>query len=114
MELVGLPGTYQAWLILRDDHLQKHLERSNYTIDLYKQYKKHLGAVRYKMLKEGQILVVPALVRKLLRFKKYSLLGPVIPIYKFTRLLRLDWFLKSLVLPKEYKQQVKDLDLYSR
>ena len=114
MELVGLPGTYQEWLILRDDHLQKHLERSNYTIDLYKQYKKHLGAVRYKMLKEGQILVVPALVRKLLRFKKYSLLGPVIPIYKFTRLLRLDWFLKSLVLPKEYKQQVKDLDLYSR
>ena len=35
------------------------LEKSHYTADLYKQYRKHLGFVRYKLLKESQKLVVP-------------------------------------------------------
>ncbi len=111
MGLVGLPHNYTQWLKMREDHLQTNLVKSEYTIDLYKQYRKHLGAFRYKLLKEGQVLVVPEIVRKCLHFKEYSLLSPVIPIYKFTRLLKLDWFLKSIILPKEYKKEIKDLDV---
>ncbi len=110
MKLVGLPKSYNEWLVMRYEHLRSDLASSHYTIDLYKQYEKHLGAVRFKLLKEGQILVVPEPVRKMLQFKKNSLLSPVIPVYKMSRLLKLDWLLKSLVLPAEYKQQIRELD----
>src|SRR5687768_4905281 len=63
MGIVGLPYTYQEWLIMRDEHLEKDLKKSHYTIDLFKQYRKHLGPVRYKLLKEGQVLVAPKQVR---------------------------------------------------
>lgn len=114
MGLTGLPENYQQWLQMRYEHLGHDLVKSEYTVDLYKQYKKHLGAYRYKLLKEGQVLVVPEIVRKCLGFKKYSLLSPVVPLYKLSRLLKLDWFLKSLILPKEYKQEIKDLDIVKR
>jgi hypothetical protein len=96
---------------MRKDHLENNLQKSHYTIDLYKQYRKHLGPLRYKLLREGQVLVVPPIVRRLLRLKKVSLLSPVLSIYKFSRLLQLDWFLKSLVLPAEYKKRIKSLDI---
>lgn len=111
MKLKELPVTYTNWLVIREEHLQKDLERSGYTIDLFKQYKKHLGAFRYKLLKEGQIMVIPKRVRELLCFKKYSLMAAVVPVYKFCRRLRLDWVIKSVLLPATYKQQIKDLDV---
>lgn len=111
MKLKELPVTYTNWLVIREEHLQKDLERSGYTVDLFKQYKKHLGAFRYKLLKEGQIMVIPKRVRELLCFKKYSLMAAVVPVYKFCRRLRLDWVIKSVLLPATYKQQIKDLDV---
>lgn len=111
MQLVGLPENYQQWLGVRNDHLDSDLVKSDFTVDLYKQYKVHLGSFRYKLVLEGQVLVVPDRVRQLLEFKNYSLLSPVIPVYKLLRFLKLDWFFKSLILPKEYKQQIKDLDI---
>ncbi|HVK97090.1 MAG TPA: oxygenase MpaB family protein [Flavisolibacter sp.] len=111
MQLVGLPENYQQWLAMRNDHLESDLLKSDFTIDLYKQYKVHLGSFRYKLVKEGQVLVVPDRVKHLLGLQSYSLLSPVIPIYKVIRFLKLDWFFKSLILPNEYKQQIKDLDI---
>ena len=111
MGIKGLPATYQEWLIMRDDHLKNDLEKSHYTIDLYKQYRKHLGPIRYKLLIEGQILVVPEKVNNLLGLGKISFLTPVLLFYKLSRKFKLDWFMKSLVLPEEYKKQIKDLDI---
>lgn len=111
MGIKGLPATYQEWLIMRDDHLKNDLEKSHYTIDLYKQYRKHLGPIRYKLLIEGQILVVPEKVNNLLGLGKISFLTPILLFYKLSRKFKLDWFMKSLVLPEEYKKQIKDLDI---
>jgi len=111
MGLKGLPANFDEWVKMRDEHLQKDLEKSHYTIDLYKQYKKHLGGFRYILLKESQKLVVPRHVNKLLRLGNFSWLTPVLFFYKLSRKVRLDWFLKSLVLPAEYKKQIKELDI---
>ena len=111
MQLKDLPLNYQQWLLMREDHLKNDLIKSNYTIDLYRQYKKHLGIIRYKILLEAQVLVVPPIVINLLNLGKISLLTPVLGIYKFTRKLGLDWFFKSLILPKDYRAQVKELDV---
>ena len=111
MGLQGLPANFNEWLVMREEHLQNNLQKTNYTIDLYKQYRKHLGPLRYKLLKEGQVLVSPERVKSLLGLKKFSLLTPILGIYKLSRLVKLDWFMKSLVLPTEYKKQIKDLDI---
>ncbi len=66
MGLKGLPANYTEWTMMRNEHLEADLEKSHYTIDLYKQYKKHLGWFRYRLLKESQKLVVPRRVNGLL------------------------------------------------
>ncbi|MEJ7679867.1 MAG: hypothetical protein WKG06_18820 [Segetibacter sp.] len=60
---------------------------------------------------EGQKLVVPEKVNELLQLGKVSLLRPVLAFYKLTRKLKLDWFLKSAILPREYKAEIKELDV---
>jgi ER-bound oxygenase mpaB/B'/Rubber oxygenase, catalytic domain len=110
MKLNELPQNYSAWLIARHQHLQTDLEQSHYTIDLYRQYKKHLGALRYKILLESQILVIPLKVNELLRLGKISLLTPLLIIYKFSRKVKLDWMLKFIILPAEYREEIKALD----
>ena len=111
MGLRGLPSNYKDWCDMRTDHLQQDLEKSAYTVDLFRQYRKHLGFVRFFLLKQSQILVVPARVRRLLRLGDFSLLSMILPFYKLSRMLRIDWFLKSLIIPAAYKLQIKNLDV---
>jgi hypothetical protein len=111
MGIENLPATYIEWLPQREDHLQSNLVLSKFSTDLYKQYKKNLGPMRFFLLKEGQKLVVPGRVNQLLQLGKFSLLVPVLFIYKLSRKIKLDWVLKSAVLPSEYKTQIKDLDV---
>jgi len=111
MQLKGLPGTYQEWIIMRDDHMQQDLQKSHYTVDLYKQYKKHLGGVRFFILKESQKLVVPQHVKNLLGFGKFSWVSPLLFFYKLSRKIRMDKFFKSIILPQDYKDQIRELDV---
>lgn len=111
MGLKELPANYIEWTIMRNEHLRENLEKSYYTIDLYKQYKKHLGWFRYKLLKESQKLVVPKHANRLLGLGTFSWLTPILAVYKLSRKIKLDWFLKSLVLPRAYKKQIKELDI---
>lgn len=110
MGLVGLPTSFPQWQGMRKEHLHQNLERSHFTTDLFQQYKKHLGALRYRVLLEAQLLVVPRHVKKLLKLGKVSALLPAVPFYKFSRKIHLDWILKELLLPGEYKAQIKALD----
>lgn len=110
MGLKALPPTYLEWLPVRKAHLTADLEQSDYTIDLFKQYKKHLGAIRFKVLIEGQKLVVPDIIKKLLHFSDFSLLAPFVPLYKLSKLMKLNWLLQSILIPSEYKNQIKELD----
>jgi uncharacterized protein (DUF2236 family) len=110
MGLKGLPASLSAWELMRQEHLQQNLQQSHYTFDLYKQYRKHLGPIRYRLLLEGQLLIVPPLVREQLALGNVSLLAPVLSVYKLSRKLKADWLLKSLILPPAYKKEIKSLD----
>lgn len=112
MVLVKLPSTYADWLPMRRQHMDQDLVKSDFTIDLYRQYRKHLGSFRFQLLKEGQVMVIPERVRRLLNFRKISLLAPILPVYKMSRAMKLDWFIKSIILPPAYRQQIKDLDVH--
>lgn len=111
MKIPGLPTTYEAWLPVRRAHMQNDLAWSHYTGDLFRQYKKHLGWLRYALLAEAQILVVPKTVAGLLRFRKFSFLSPLVPLYKLSKFLKVDAVIKLLLLPPAYKKQIDALDV---
>lgn len=111
MGVKGLPPNYVEWLQVRAAHLAADLAQSDYTLDLFQQYKKHLGAMRFRVLIEGQKLVVPERVKELLHFSDFSLLTPVVPVYKISRLMKMDWLLKYILLPADYKAQINALDV---
>ena len=110
MGVKGLPENYKEWKKMRKDHLRQDLAYSNYTKDLYKQYRKHLGPVRYRLLLEAQTLVGPKRVRELLSFRQFSLLSPVLGLYKLSRRVQLDGLLKNTILPSQYQSEIKELD----
>ena len=111
MHLKGLPENYIHWLTIRDEHLQSDLEKTDLTIDLYRQYRKHLGGTRYFLLMESQKLVCPKHVQRLLGFGKVTWITPLLLVYKFSRNISLDWFLKSIILPSAYQKQIRQLDV---
>jgi hypothetical protein len=95
---------------MRKKQLTENLHYSVYTPDLYKQYKKHLGAARYLVLKQAQVLVVPPEVNQSLSLGKTRWLLPVLYCYKFFRLLNLQNVIKYAILPPNYAAQVMALD----
>jgi hypothetical protein len=46
-----------------------------------------------------------------LQFSDFSLLTPIVPLYKISRLMKMDWMLKNLLLPANYKEQIRELDV---
>jgi hypothetical protein len=110
MGLSELPETFSVWEKMRQEHLQQNLQHSHYTDDLFRQYRKHLGMARYRILLETQILIVPQKVRELLGYRRISFLYPLIGLYKLNRRLKIDRILKALILPSKYKNEIKALD----
>jgi len=111
MGIKGLPLNFADWETMRAEHLQENLIKSDFTLDLYSQYKKHLGKARYYMLKQVQIMVVPERVNKLLSLGSTSLLTPVLYAYRLMRFFHLEKILRNAFLPKDYKAQIVDLDM---
>jgi len=112
MGIKDLPVNYNDWLPIREAHLQADLQKSNYTTDLFRQYKKHLGVLRYKVLLESQKLVCPNKVKTLLDFNDFYLLKPIIPLYKLSRFIKLEGWIKNLLLPSAYKKEILSLDRF--
>ncbi len=111
MQLKDLASNYTDWLIQREKHINENLVKSAYTEDLFIQYKKHLGAIRYFVLIESQKLMIPKRVRELLEFEKFSILTLAIPFYKLSRLLNLDSIIKKLLLPQKYEREIGEIDV---
>ncbi|WP_276496302.1 oxygenase MpaB family protein [Pontibacter litorisediminis] len=113
MGIKGLPQTFQEWQQARALHLQQNLAQSKYTFDLYRQYRKHLGSIRYWLLLQAQVLVVPDLVRQQLGLWRIPVLKPVLLGYKVSRAFKAEWLLKELILPPAYKREINELDVAS-
>ena len=111
MGLAGLPEHFEAWEQLRERHLWTRLEKSDLSDDLYRRYRQSLGPVRYALLLQAQILLVPERVRRLLGLRAFSFLYPLVPIYNLVCFLRLEKGVKTLLLPPRYRDEVFRLDM---
>ena len=110
LQIPNLPQSFSSWEIAREQHLMANLKYSGYTRDLFEQYRKQLGKIRYDMLLGLQGMIVPKRVHELMSFKKTSIYPTLISGYKLTRAIRLDDFFKNLILPSKYKAEIKGLD----
>ena len=110
MHLKDLPSDYASWRKLQQQHLETDLLNSHYTKDLYKQYRKHLGAFRYRILVQSQKLVCPPRVLSLLGLKSFSWASPLLVVYKLARVVKLDGLVKEALLPRAYMKEIKALD----
>ncbi len=110
MQINDLPAGYNEWRKSYVQHQAQDLAYSPHTADLFKQYKKHLGAFRYRILLESQKLVLPEIPARLLQLDKRSAIKPLLPFYKLLRATKTEWLLKNMLLPKKYLQQIRGLD----
>lgn len=111
MGLTDLPTDYSNWLVSREQHLKQNLAPSRYTDDLYKQYRKHLGFLRYRLLLQVQALVVPETVKDMKRFPSAMATRLLLKMYRWSKMVRAESLLKALLLPPAYKPQIKALDV---
>ena len=105
-----LPTSYPAWQADRARHLAADLALSTCTTDLYRQYRKHLGGVRYALLRGVQGLVCPPAVRRQLGLGRGAWLRPALAFYRATKRLAVSQWLKNAMLPTEYAARIRALD----
>ncbi|MDN4163949.1 oxygenase MpaB family protein [Cytophagales bacterium LB-30] len=110
MGLKDLPANYGIWEKSRTEHLQNNLQYSPFTEDLFGQYRKHLGDFRYALLLEVQRLIVAPHVGQLLGHGSFTWADSLLPLYRFSKWVHLDGFLKALLLPVRYKREIRSLD----
>ncbi|HEY8781280.1 MAG TPA: oxygenase MpaB family protein [Mucilaginibacter sp.] len=111
MQLTGLPKTFSEWQVMREGHLLQNLINSEFTTDLYRRYKKSLGPIRYVILKQVQLQLVPDNIKKMLPIGSISWSFPVLWLYKLLRKVKLEASLKDVLLPRAYKTQIRELDV---
>jgi hypothetical protein len=110
MGIPDLPATHAQWVADRHEHLAQDLLYSSFTTDLFRQYRRHLGGLRYQLLLQAQRLVLPKLVLELLQLSAWSWLRPLVPLYRRTQHLRLSRWAKNAMLPTAYQAQIQALD----
>ncbi len=103
MGLQSLPANYKEWVKEREMHIHTDLVLSNYTQDLYQQYRKHLGFVRYELLLGVQAALVPNHAATLLQLKHKTVYKGLIAAYKYATYIKVDRLLDPIVLPGKYK-----------
>ncbi len=112
MEIEDLPENYQNWQQMYADHLTNNLERSHYTDDLYVQYKKHLGVFRYYILLNVQWMVASTKVKSMLRLRRMAFFSSAVSMYKVCKTIKIDRFLRNMLLPNAYRSELTKIDMY--
>ncbi len=110
MHLRELPVNFNEWKIDRQIHMKNDLAYGKYSAALFVEYERHLGKIRYWILRSAQSMVVPPLVKKLARLDQLQILRPVLKIYKWSERINLQNFIKQIVLPSKYQKEIKEID----
>ncbi|MBO9572391.1 MAG: DUF2236 domain-containing protein, partial [Chitinophagaceae bacterium] len=113
MNIPDLPFDYHSWQTDYAIHLKNDLEYSEYTRDLFIQYKKHLGGIRYFLLLEIQRLLVSKTVNNLLDLGRSRIAGIILPFYHILRKIKLHNFLIKIMVPSAYRNDIDNMNKYS-
>jgi len=110
MQIQDLPANYQDWKKVYDHQLTHNLIKSSFTEDLFRQYRKHLGAFRYFLLLDIQRMLVSKHVNTLLGLGRTRFVLFLHPLYKRIRKYSLHKQLILMMVPRKFINQVKAMD----
>jgi len=110
MQIHDLPFDYKEWKKKYEYQLAHNLQNSSFTGDLFKQYRKHLGAFRYFLLLDIQRILVSRQVSHLLDLGRPRLVQLLIPVYRLIRKYKWHKELIVMMVPTKFKEQVKAMD----
>ena len=110
LRIPELPATYTEWRGDRRRHLERDLAYSRHTALLFRQYRRHLGFLRYHLLLQVQALLVPDEVRSLLDLSPNNLLPSLIRAYGIVERCNLRSVIHSLLIPPRYWAEVRKFD----
>ncbi len=111
MGIAGLTQNYAEWIVMRNAHLNSNLACSDFTKDLYRQYEKNLGVLRYQLMLKVQLLVVPQKVKQLLGFSRYNWIKPILHVYLIFKKLNIHTPFRNAILPNAYKNEISGLEM---
>jgi len=111
MQIGGLPENFAAWEVMHQKQLEEDLICSIFSKDLFMQYKTHLGGPRFYLMRKIQARLVPKRVNELLNLGKSNLIAVILAVYKFCRFLRINKFLRNMILPGKYKAMILNLEV---
>ncbi|WP_336514523.1 oxygenase MpaB family protein [Pollutibacter soli] len=106
MRLTNMSSTYEEWKSSYETHLETNLVLSSHTLELFKQYRKHLGLFRYFLLREIQKELVSKKVGGLLNYKRSVPVRMALPVYRILRRTRLQDTLVRLLIPDRFKPEI--------
>ncbi|PSL23358.1 oxygenase MpaB family protein [Chitinophaga ginsengisoli] len=110
MQIHGIPVNYSEWKTLYEYQLTHNLLNSSFTNNLFQQYKKHLGIVRYFLLLDIQRMLVSKQVNHLLHLGRPWVVPLLIPVYRLIRSYKWHKQLILMMVPRKFKEQVKTMD----
>lgn len=110
LRIPELPVTLGEWREDRVRHLNRDLVASRFTAILFEQYRRHIGAWRYELLRRVQALLVPEQVRKLLDLAPSPLLRSLIPLYGLVEWLELKSLLQFALVPAPYLESLRQFE----
>lgn len=110
MKISLLPTSYTQWQDDRRRHLRRDLVQSEYTAQLYRQYRRHLGSWRYYILLQLQALLAPEEVRRLLALNSLPMFGDLVRGYRIVDRLRLQLLVRRALIPPRYWADIQKLD----
>lgn len=108
MHIMDTPLDYDSWQSDYRSILVSDAECSKFTKDLFKQYRKHLGALRYMLLLEVQRMIVPRRVNVLLGLGGNRFGKTLITIYKLIRKFRMNHYIINLLMPRKFRKELKE------
>lgn len=110
LHIQELPETYADWKSDRQSHLVRDLAYSEYTAKLFAQYRRHLGAWRYELLRLVQAQLVPRHVSRMLGLRTSLLLSNTLWTYRLCERLRLKPVIHRALLPPRYLDDIRKLE----
>jgi hypothetical protein len=109
MGILDLPDNYAAWKKDRAIHLKSHLVKSNFTQDLFHQFRIHLGFWRYQLLLYIQHQMAEPKVQQLLYTKRKYIPSVIVSVYKNFRHLIIVRKNIHFLMPSSFQKNMKDL-----
>ena len=109
LRIADLPATYADYQEQRRAHLEQNTAHTEWTDRLYRSYREHLGAWRYRSLLDLQASIVPPRVAGLLQLQRKRRVDVLLRNYRYLPRQRLLDTFAPVMMPRRYAAQLQAL-----